>query len=698
MSKLEVRTFCRVCEPACGLVAEVVDGELTTLRPDRDHPVTKGFACHKGLAATQIHHDPDRIDQPMRRNGSGEFEPISWDTAISEIGEKLRGIIDRHGPDSVASYIGNPTAFNTLAGPAFGAFFAQLGTRRVFSSGTQDCANKFAGSEAVFGSSTINPIPDIENTDLLLIFGANPRISHWSFIAIADPMKALKDARKRGAKIVFVNPRQIESAPGVGEVLQIRPDTDVYLLAALLHEIDAIGGFDEDVIRNHGKHLDELRAFIRCYPADRAARVTGIAAESIRELAGEIAASKRSSFHMSTGVNMGRQGTLAYWLLHMLSFTTGNLDRSGGNLLSVGFYPNAKAGRRTYEEGFTSSPYGRFRKGSLPGNLMAHYITEIDNPVRAMVVVAGNPALSIGGGEQLRSALESLELLVTVDLYRNATGQLADYVLPSADMYEREDVNITGLGLQHRPYIQFTERVVAPKFERREEWWIFAKLSQALGLRSVLDQGDTPDLWGRTDHMLRSRGHNLDEVRATEHGLMLPPLGETDFCEQHLQTPDKRVDCCPASFADAIEQLETQFAELEAEGTLQLKLITLRDNYMHNSWYQNLEGLKRGDKNRNYLYMNPTDGAERSLDDGAKVRIWNEFGDLQIEIRTDAGLMRGVVALTHGWGNARTPGMSVASRTPGVNSNALLPSGPGSFDPLSNQSFMTGVPVEVRAI
>ena len=109
MDKREVRTFCRVCEPACGLIAEVVDGELATLRPDREHPVTKGFACHKGLAGTQIHRDPDRLDQPMRRTASGGFEPISWDTAASEIGSKLRAIIDRHGPDSVASYIGNPT-------------------------------------------------------------------------------------------------------------------------------------------------------------------------------------------------------------------------------------------------------------------------------------------------------------------------------------------------------------------------------------------------------------------------------------------------------------------------------------------------------------------------------------------------------------------------------------------------------------
>ena len=147
----EVRTFCRVCEPACGLVAEVSGGEIRKLRPDRDHPVTKGFACHKGMAGLDIHRDPDRLDHPLRRTASGVFERIDWDTAISETAARLSEIVERHGPDAVACYIGNPTAFNTLVGPASGAFFAQLGVSRAFSSGTQDCANKFAGSEAVFG-------------------------------------------------------------------------------------------------------------------------------------------------------------------------------------------------------------------------------------------------------------------------------------------------------------------------------------------------------------------------------------------------------------------------------------------------------------------------------------------------------------------------------------------------------------------
>ena len=111
-----------------------------------------------------MHADPDRLNFPERRTATG-FEPLGWDDAIGEIAARLQPILDAFGPNAVSAYIGNPTAFNTLAGTSSGAFFAQLGARRMFSSGTQDCANKFAGSEAVFGSSTIHPIPDIDHTD-----------------------------------------------------------------------------------------------------------------------------------------------------------------------------------------------------------------------------------------------------------------------------------------------------------------------------------------------------------------------------------------------------------------------------------------------------------------------------------------------------------------------------------------------------
>ncbi len=165
----DVRTFCRLCEANCGLVAEVDDaGVLMRLRPDNDHPVTQGFACNKGIIATEVHHDPDRVNRPLRRAADGSFEEISWETALREISEKLKAIREEHGPRSVAGYLGNPSAFNALGGASIAMFVFGLGSNRIYSAGTQDCSNKYATSEILYGSAGLHPTADIDHTDHLL--------------------------------------------------------------------------------------------------------------------------------------------------------------------------------------------------------------------------------------------------------------------------------------------------------------------------------------------------------------------------------------------------------------------------------------------------------------------------------------------------------------------------------------------------
>jgi anaerobic selenocysteine-containing dehydrogenase len=696
-SHRDIATFCRVCEPACGLVATVDDGVIVSVRADDEHPVSKGFACAKGIAALDIHHDPDRLNHPLRRDDDG-WRRTSWDDAITGVAADLRGVIDRYGPESVGAYVGNPSAFNTLLGPASGSFFSQLGMRRYFSSGTQDCANKFAGSEAVFGSSTIHPIPDIAHTDALLIFGANPRVSKGSFISIHNAYRELMQAKSRGASIWFVNPRRTESAGDrTGDTLQIHPDTDVFLLAALLHEIDATVGFDR-AAHDHGTHVEELREFVAAYSPDVVAPIVGLDADQIREVAHTFATAPRAAVHMSTGVNMGRHGTLAYWLVHMLSLVTGNLDREGGNVLSVGFYPSAKAGKRDYDTGFTETEFGPVRRGSLPGNLLADHILDAEQPIRALIVVAGNPLLTIGGEERLRAAFESLELVVCIDLYRTATGDHADWLLPATDMFERPDINITGLGLQYEPWIQWTDAVVEPQHERREEWQIFGALANEMGLRHPLD-GDDPEreVWGRIDHMLGARGLGLDDVRSRPRGVVVfdDGLRAGSFFDDHIQTPDGRVDCCPTGFAPAIEHLAAERDAWVAAASATLRLIGRRDSRMHNSWFSNVESLKRGRRSSNPLEMHPDDAQRLGIADGDLVVVRSDWGELDVTVCIDDSVRPGVVSIEHGWG--RQTGMRLANDKPGVNMNRLLPSGPGSFDPLSNQAWMTGIPVTVSA-
>lgn len=703
-AKREVRTFCRVCEPACGLIATVEGDQMIGLAADRDHPISEGFVCNKGIYGLDMHNDPDRLRVPLRRRADGEFEEIGWDTALAEIAARLTVIKSAQGGNAIGSYTGNPTAFNALYGPSFGSFMRQLGARRHFSSGTQDCANKFAASEAVFGTRTLHPVPDIDHSDFILLLGENPAVSHMSFVSIPNPMAHLKAAEARGARILYVNPRRIESARGAGargagDVLHIRPDTDVYLLAALIHEIGAGNGFHADA-HSHGRGIGQLQAFVADYPAERVAGVTGIPAAQIRQLAADFAAASSACAHMSTGVNMGRQGTLAYWLLQMLLLVTGNLGRTGGNFYSLGFYERAPAAGKAVPEGFLDTPFGEVRKPggvgiSLPGNLLADYILDDPEPLRALFVSSGNPVLSIAGEARMREALDTLDLLVCVDIYRNATAEHADYVLPAAGAFEREDINITGLGLQFRPSVQFTEAVVPPAYERRPDWWIYESLCRAMGFTSLLDEAE-PNLWGRVDAMLRSRGHSMAQLRS-EQIIALERSRPEEFLK-FVQSEDQQIDCFPSSFDKALTRMSQIFGELEAEPADSLKLISKRDAYTFNSWFANIDKLKRGDRDRNYLFMHPGDAERRQIVEGASVTIRNQYGEIQAPVKLTDDLMPGVVAMTHGWGHSRSSGMQVARERAGVNCNVLLPSGPGSFEPLSSQAHMTGIAVEVAPL
>ena len=695
----EKRTFCRVCEPACGMIATVDGDKLVSLRADHDHPVSKGFVCNKGIYGADLHNDPDRLKVPLRRVAPGKFEEISWNTALTDIATKLKAVVAAHGVGALGCYTGNPSAFNSLYGPSFGSFIGQLGSHKNFSSGTQDCSNKFAGSEAVFGTRTLHPLPDFDNSDFIVLIGENPAVSHMSFVSMPRPMQRLKEAEARGARVLYINPRRIEAVNTAGSVLHIKPDTDVYLLAALLNTIANGVGFEPNATRAHGRNVDGLREFVQEWTPERVAPIVGIAADDIRQLANDFAGARAACVHMSTGVNMGRQGTLAYWLVHMLAFVTGNLGRAGGNIYSLGMYSRSPSAGTKGTREMMDGPFGQMRKPggvgiSLPGTLMANYILDEREPIRAMFVNSGNPVMSIGGEAATRAAFESLELLVCVDIYRNATSEYAHYILPAAGAYEREDINMTGMGLQDQPSVQFTEAVVPAAFERKPDWWIYESLSQHMGFNSTLDGNPAPDMWGRVDAMLKSRNHSMTELRE-QRVIVLERSKPEDLLAQHIQTDDQCVDCFPHSFAEPVARMRKIFAELAAEPVDQLKLISKRDAYMINSWYSNLPKLKTRDRDRNYLFMHPEDAAMRQIDEGASVRIFNTNGAIEAPVKLTTELMRGVVAMTHGWGHSATPGMQVAQQTAGVNCNVLLPSGPGAYEPISNQAHMTGVKVEV---
>ena len=232
MSTRTETTFCRICEASCGLVASIEGERVVALEPDPEHVASKGYSCIKGLRYHEIHHSPDRLKTPLKRVG-GHFEPITWAQALSEIGAKTRQLVKEHGGDSVSAYLGNPISFSVLPPVLTAGFLQGLGSRNLFQTGSQDCNNKFAAAERLYGFPFIQAFPDVDRTQCLIIIGSNPAVSRGSFIQLPDPIRRLKAIESRGGKVYHVNPRRTETAKQLGTQVFIRPDTDVYFLLSL---------------------------------------------------------------------------------------------------------------------------------------------------------------------------------------------------------------------------------------------------------------------------------------------------------------------------------------------------------------------------------------------------------------------------------------------------------------------------------
>ncbi|HEX6836181.1 MAG TPA: molybdopterin-dependent oxidoreductase, partial [Polyangia bacterium] len=542
-----IRTYCRICEAACGMVAEVDGGDVRRLVPDAAHPVSRGFACVKGPAMLDVHRDPARLDHPERRVGDS-WQRASWKQAIDDIGARLRRIRNSHGPDAVAVYIGNPTAFNVGLSIYAAGFLAALGTRNFFNAGSLDCQNKFAVAEEMFGHYVIQPIPDLDHTDFFLCLGSNPLVSQMSFVAMPRALERLKAVVARGGRVVFVNPRRTETAQAVGEQQFIRPDTDAFLVMGMLRVI-----FDEEledrVACRALAHVDELRAAARRFDLDDVAGATAIAKETIVELARSFARAPSANAYCSTGVNQGSSGSLAFLGVQALNAVTGNLDRAGGALVPLRAVRFARLARLLGRlRPPRPSRIGNFPPvaESLPTGILADEIlTPGDGQIRALIVIAGNPLLSAPSGARLAEALRSLELCVSIDLYRNETGALAHWTLPATDWLEREDFPLVQSGMQPEPYAQLSPRLARPRGERRAEADMLVDLARAARLRMFATPGLT-SLFARLPPKRLfpwvSRAVGLPPSREPT----LLPSDEPGAFLSSVPSRDRRVDVGPA--------------------------------------------------------------------------------------------------------------------------------------------------------
>jgi len=719
MEATKKKTYCRICEAHCGLEVEVsADNKIISVKPDKEHPVSKGYACIKGTGIGALHHDPDRLTTPMKRI-NGKLEPISWQQANQEIGDQVKALRKKHGNRSIAMYQGNPSYFSFQNILYSSAFLESLESENMFASHSVDGNNKYEAVTQIYGRSMVHPVVDLDNVNFFMCLGSNPVASQMSVIQVLNPLQKFKDIEARGGKVVFVDPRKTETAQKVGGQVFIKPGTDVYLLLAMLHVITHEHAFDTDYAKQFGNGIDEFIENAKLWTPERAQTLTGITANTIRDLALQYRDADGAALYMSTGLNMGPFGTLCYWLVQGLNFITGNIDRKGGLLLPKGAFDAVKLAQMIGLGGFDEhrTLVGKWHRvaGCFPSSTLAEEIsTDHPDRIRALFVSAGNPVHSLPNGKALEEALPKLDLIVSVDIYPNQTSQYAHYVLPATDMLERSDFPVSHMVLQVTPHAQYTPAMVPPKFDRKPEWEIFSDLALACGASAFAQSvcNIMPHLNRvlsiipgvsekaiKPEHLLSlllkwGKQVSLKELKENPSGILLGDTPPNSFLGKRVPTDDGKVQLWPKKLIldlPRLEVLEAQYLKTRD----QLQLIGQRDRRSHNSWMHNNPRIKQPSTHQ--AIMHPADANKRGIANEDEIEVSSAQGRITLHVQVSDTIAQGVIAVPHGWGHQGSQ-LNRAGSLPGSNINQVIPGGSENMEPASGQAIMTGHLVDVEKV
>jgi anaerobic selenocysteine-containing dehydrogenase len=759
----QVRTAlrtCPLCEAGCGLEITVRNGQVQRIRGDQSDVFSHGYICPKGSTLKQLHDDPDRLRRPLVKRGGVHVE-VEWDEAWAEIEARLLDVIERHGREAVAVYLGNPTA-HSLSAMMFNRVLLQgLGTRQRYSASTVDQMPRQVAAGYVFGTPVSVPVPDLDRTDYLVIMGGNPYASNGSLCTAPDFPGRIEAMRARGGTLVVVDPRRSRTAEEADRWLPIRPGSDALLLASLVHVLADEGLVDPGAhISAHLNGLDEVVAACMAFDPDRVEVATGIAADDIRRLARELAAAQSASIYARIGTTtsaVGDQafGTTASWLVDVVNTLTGNLDRPGGAMFATpvagGPTTRGKSGSGAgFRTGRGSSRVRSYPEvmGEYPVGALAEEITTPGtDQVRALVTVAGNPVLSTPNNGTLDAALADLEFMVSVDIYLNETTRHADVILPPPSQLQRDHYDVLLLQFAVRNVANYSEPVLSRGDGEPDEWEILAKLALiAQGLGAGADPAVADDLaigglvassvkdpsspiYGRDadeilamlsgdrgparmlDFMLQTgpfgaafgagdadNGASLALLRANPHGVDFGAL--VPRIPEILRTPSGRIElAAPQLMADLPRLLAVaDAAQARASVDSGESLVLVgRRHLRSNNSWMHNIDVLVKGKPRCTLQVHPDDAARFGLANGASARITSSAGSVDAAVEVTDAIRPGVVSLPHGWGHGRE-GTRLRVAGERAGVSSNVLADPEAMDPLSGTAVLNGIAVQIAPV
>jgi len=693
-----VAGLCGVCPGGCGVEVFYKDGKIERLRPRKSH--SRGIVCTRGTRAAEVIYSPERLLYPQRRvgaRGEGRFERITWDEAYTYIVERLHAIKAEHGPEALAVFTGRGNfefgLTETFApeGPeetSANAVLYPFGSPNATGVGAL-CFVSYGmiAPRSVFGEVVRNLHDDLEQADLIFVWGANP--------ATASPpenLLRLKAAQARGARVVVIDHRRSETARALrAQWVGVRPGSDGALALGMINILLSQGLADKDFIEHWVHGIDELRAYVKQFSPQRVETITGVPADTVCELAQAIGSANGFAMLMYTGLEYSNSGVQAIRAALVLQALAGHLDRPGGKIIrtpgGTRLHRSTTAAPKGARPPIGASEFPLYTqlRNEAHGLMLPSAILEGEPyPLRGMIISGSSIQTAWPDPDLWRRALAALDLLVVVDRFPTADAAFADIVLPATTMFEIESYQ------EFPGRVELRRRLIAPLGEARNDHLIFAHLAERLGYGELWPQTER----GMVEAALTGTGISYEELAASPDGVELPQpatryrkyeTGELRGDGQPgFNTPSGKLEITSEWFRSFgyeplpvyNEPKEGPIASPDVATSYPLVFSSgARTRSSFRSQHYNIKSLVRLQA-APFVHMHCDDASTRGIVDGDPVDVVSPRGRVRFTARVSTNIVPGAVEVNMGGGGPLGP-----KEWQQANVNTLTD--PQNFDPIS---------------
>jgi len=649
-----IKTDCILCIWGCGINAYVEDGRLVRVEGMAEHPMNRGVLCPKGRHLVDYVYSPDRLKYPMKK-AKGGWQRISWDEALDEIAQKLQRIKDEYGAHALAIFCGSVGVENNEISTFARRFGGAYGTPNLVSMDSICYVSRILAHRLTFGTFLLE---EPEKAGCVILWGHDPDKSRLPLAA------KLYKALDKGLELIVINPKRTSLAKR-GSYIPIRPGTDCALALGMLNVIIAEDLYDKEFIGKNTVGFDKLAEHVKQYSPQKVEEITGVPADEIKRIARIFAAADSASIVAGTcALDQHINGLQTHRALAILQIVTGNIDVPGG-WAGVPFPRLGSLSIKVEEDPIGAAEHPLFH--SLWGHRSPYgqalylpdaILDEKPYPIKALIISAGNPALTLPDSNKVKKVLEKPELLVVMDLFMTETAKLADIVLPACSFMERTGIGYVYSMTSGLPYLLLRKRVIEPLGESLPDWKFWCQLGRRMGYEELFPWQTDEEV---VEHWLKPTGLTIKQLSEENPEGVFFAQKKYDMGQKgEFRTPSQKIEIYSQTMAENgydplpvhIEPSQSPVSNPELAEKYPLILTTgARIPAYTHSKLRHVPALRRTAPEP-LAEVHPDTAQEYGVADGDMAAIETKGGEIKMRVRTTQDLLPGIVSIPHGWAEA----------------------------------------------